>query len=189
VRGRAADRARGLAGARLLARAGLLLGLGFLTGCGYALVGRGVTTDPSIKRIGVPLFKDRSGRAGLDQVLTTKVIAELLKRGRFDVVQQTEGVDATVEVEILNYNLAPIGFSSDGSTTQASRFAASVSAKVVYQKVGVKEPLWASENFVAREEAEISDDSSAFFDKEQQTWDRLGETFARSLVAAMLEAF
>lgn len=167
----------------------MLVGLGVLTGCGYALVGRGVTTDPSIKRIGVPLFKDRTGRAGLDQVLTSKVMAELLKRGRFDVVQQTEGVDATVEVEILTYNTTPIGFSSEGDTTQASRFAVAVSARVVYQKVGVKEPLWASENFVAREEAEISDDSSAFFDKEQQTWDRLGEAFARSLVAAMLEAF
>ena len=137
----------------------------------------------------MPLFKDRTGRAGLDQVLTTKVIAELLKRGRFDVVQQTEGVDATMEVEILNYNTAPIGFSSEGDTTQASRFAVSVTARVVYRKVGVKEPIWASENFVAREEAEFSDDSAAFFDKEQQTWDRVGEAFARNLVAAMLEAF
>ena len=137
----------------------------------------------------MPLFKDRSGRAGLDQVLTNKVIAELLKRGRFDVVQQTEGVDATVEGEILTYNTAPIGFSSEGDTTQASRFAVSVSARIVYRKVGAKEPIWASENFAAREEAEFSDDSTAFFDKEQQTWDRLGEAFARSLVAAMLEAF
>ena len=48
---------------------------------------------------------------------------------------------------------------------------------------------WSSDSFVTREEAEISDDSGSFFDKEQQTWERLGETFARSLVAAMLEAF
>jgi hypothetical protein len=167
----------------------VLAGLSLLAGCGYALVGKGVTTDPGVKRIGIPLFKDRTGRAGLDQVITNKVIAELLKRGRFDVVQQTEGVDATVEGEILTYNAAPIGFSSEGDTTQASRFAVSVSARIVYRKVGAQEPIWASENFVSREEAEISDDSSAFFDKEQQTWDRLGEAFARSLVAAMLEAF
>jgi hypothetical protein len=158
-------------------------------GCGYALMGRGVTTDPSIKRIGVPLFKDRTGKAGLDQVLTNKVIAELLRRGRFDVVQLTEGVDAVVEGEILTYNVAPIGFSSDGSTTQASRFAVTVSAKIVYQKVGAKEPIWAADSFSIREEAEISDDSGAFFDREEQTWERLSEAFARSLVAAMLEAF
>jgi Lipopolysaccharide-assembly len=167
----------------------LALGMTGLAGCGYSLVGKGVTTDPSIRRVGVPLFKDRSGKAGLDQKLTNKVITELLRRGRFDVVQQSEGVDATVEGEILAYNTAPIGFSSDGTTTQASRFAVTVTARIVYQKVGAKEPIWASENFQVREEAEISDDSGAFFDREEQTWDRLGEAFARNLVAAMLEAF
>jgi hypothetical protein len=105
------------------------------------------------------------------------------------VVQQSEGVDATVEGEILAYNTAPIGFSSDGTTTQASRFAVTVTARIVYKKVGATEPIWASENFQVREEAEISDDSGAFFDREEQTWDRLGEAFARNLVAAMLEAF
>ena len=167
----------------------LLLAFFTCTSCGYALVGKGITTDPSIKRIGVPIFKDRTGKAGLDQKLTNMLITELLKRGRFDVVPQTEGVDATVVGEILTYNTAPIGFSSDANTTQASRFAVTVSVKIVYQKVGATEPIWASDNFSAREEVEFSDDSGSFFDKEQQTWDRLGETFARSLVAAMLEAF
>jgi hypothetical protein len=162
-----------------------------VSGCGYALVGRGITTDPSIKRIGVPLFKDRTGKAGLDQKLTSMLISELLKRGRFDVVSETDGVDATVDGEIISYNTAPIGFSSgaDPNTTQASRFSISVVVKIVYQKVGATEPIWSADNFSARDEAEISDDSTSFFDKEQQTWDRLGETFARSLVAAMLEAF
>jgi hypothetical protein len=166
----------------------LVLVLGVF-GCGYALVGKGITTDPSIKRIGVPLFRDRTGKAGLDQKLTNKLIAELLKRGRFDVVSQTEGVDATVEGEILTYNTAPIGFSSDGSTTQASRFSVTVTVRIVYQKVGATEPIWANESFTAREEVEFSDDSGSFFDKEDQTWERLGEAFARTLVATMLEAF
>jgi hypothetical protein len=169
-------------------RAALLLALAGW-GCGYALQGKGITTDPSIKRIGVPLFKDRTGKAGLDQKLTTKVIGELLKRGRFDVVQQSDGVDAIVEGEILSYNTAPIGFSTEGGQAQASRFAVTVTAKITYSKVGVKEPIWAADNFVVREEAEIESDPASFFDKEEQTWDRLGEAFARNLVAAMLEAF
>src|SRR5262249_3038956 len=142
-----------------------------------------------IKRIGVPLFKDRTGKAGLDQKLTTKVIGELLKRGRFDVVQESTGVDAIVEGEILSYQTAPIGVSTEGGPAQASRFAVTVTAKVTYSKVGAKEPIWASDNFMVREEAEIESDPSTFFDREEQTWDRLGEGFARSLVAAMLEAF
>ena len=38
-------------------------------GCGYALVGRGTVVDPSIKRIGVPLFKDNTGKPAIDQQL------------------------------------------------------------------------------------------------------------------------
>ena len=105
------------------------------------------------------------------------------------MVPETEGVDATVLGEIISYNTAPIGFSSDANTTQASRYAVTVTVKIVYQKVGATEPIWSTDSFLSREEAEISDDSGSFFDKEQQTWERLGETFARSLVAAMLEAF
>ena len=38
-----------------------------LSACGYALVGKGTTTDPSIKRIGVPNFTDRTAKPALDQ--------------------------------------------------------------------------------------------------------------------------
>jgi len=96
---------------RRAAALGLLFLMG-LNGCGYALVGKGITTDPSIKRIGVPLFKDRTGKPGLDQKITLRVIEELLKRGRFTVVQDTTGVDAIVEGEILTYTTIPIGFST-----------------------------------------------------------------------------
>ena len=70
------------------------------TGCGYALQGRGITTDATVKRIGVPLFRDRTGKLGLDTHVTQAVMAELLKRGRFTVVKDAANVDAVVEGEI-----------------------------------------------------------------------------------------
>ena len=158
-------------------------------GCGYALVGRGTVVDPSIKRIGVPLFRDASGKPNLDQRITRNVIDELLKRGRFDVVQERAGVDALVEGEILRYEASPIGFSAaGGTTTQASRYAITVTARVRYAKVGASEPIWTSENFSFRDEYDVGD-ASSFFDREDQAIERLAESFARSLVAAMLEAF
>jgi hypothetical protein len=79
--------------------AAVLAVLAHLPGCGYALVGRGITTDASIKRIGVPVFRDTTGKPNLDQIITRKVIEELLRKGRFDVVQQATGVDAVVDGE------------------------------------------------------------------------------------------
>jgi hypothetical protein len=158
-------------------------------GCGYALVGKGITTDPSIRRIGVPLFKDRTGRNNLDQKITQKVIEELLKRGRFTVVQEEAGVDAVVEGEITGYLVTPVGFSGTAGQTQASRYAVTVTARIAYRKVGEKTPIWSNEGFSFRDEYDIGDNSAAFFDREDQSIDRITIGFARSLVAAMLEAF
>jgi lipopolysaccharide assembly LptE-like protein len=160
------------------------------SGCGYALVGRGITTDPSIKRIGVPIFKDRTGKPGLDQKITARVIEELLKRGRFTVVQDTTGVDAVVDGEITSYTTSPVGFTTAGATpTQASRYAINVTARVVYRKIGQKEPIWQSEMFSYRDEYDMGESAASFFDREEQTVDRIAEAFGKNLVAAMLEAF
>jgi hypothetical protein len=159
-------------------------------GCGYALAGRGTVVDPSIKRIGVPLFKDRTGKPGLDQKITQNVIQELLKRGRFDVVQEGAGVDAIVDGELLRYDATPVGFSDEGENrTQASRYAVILTARVRYAKVGAEEPIWENANFRQHDEYDIGEDPETFFDREEQAIDRLAQSFARSLVAAMLEAF
>jgi hypothetical protein len=169
--------------------AAALLGL---SACGYALVGRGTTTDPSIKKIGVPTFKDTTGKPSLDQKITQKVIEELLKRGRFDVVPTTTGVDAVVEGELLSYSVVPVGFSEEGTganRTQASRYAISLTARVTYSKVGETEPIWSSDSYTFRDEYDIGAEAATFFDREDQALDRLAVSFARNLVAAMLEAF
>jgi Lipopolysaccharide-assembly len=159
------------------------------SGCGYALQGRGITTDPSIKRIGVPLFKDRSGKPGLDARVTEAVMVELLKRGRFTVVRDTTNVDAVVEGEIQSWTVLPVGFSTDSGVAQASRYAISLTAKVVYRKIGQTEPIWANDAFSQRDEYDMGQNASTYFDQENLSIERLATAFAKSLVAAMLEAF
>ena len=168
----------------LAAAAGVLA-----SGCGYALQGRGITTDPSIKRIGVPLFKDRSGKPGLDARVTEAVMVELLKRGRFTVVRDTTNVDAVVEGEIQSWTVLPVGFSTDSGVAQASRYAISLTAKVVYRKIGQTEPIWANDAFSQRDEYDMGQNASTYFDQENLSIERLATAFAKSLVAAMLEAF
>ncbi len=133
-----------------------------LPGCGYALVGRGTVVDPSIKRIGVPLFVNGTPRSGLDQKVTEKVIEELLKRGRFDVVQDRAGADAVVEGELTRYEATPIGFTGggEGETTQASRYAITLTARIRYAKAGATDPIWSNEGFSFRDEYEMGTDHS-----------------------------
>lgn len=171
-------------------RAALVAIAGGLAGCGYGLVGRGGSIDPTIKRLGVPLFKDTTGKPGLDQKVTAKVIEELLKRGSVDVVQDKAGVDALVEGEITGYAVAPVGFEqASAGSTQASRYTVTLTARVRYTKAGVDEPLYQNDAFQFRDEYDISGDPATFFDREGQALERLAQQFARNLVASMLEAF
>jgi hypothetical protein len=165
----------------------LAAGLG---ACGYALVGKGVTTDPGIKKIAVPLFKDATARPGLDKKVTDKVIEELLKRGRFEVVQEPVGADAVVEGELVRYDATAVGITgSSEERTQASRYTVTLVARVKYAKTGAPEPIWQNERFTFTDEYDVGADPAAFFDREGQAVDRLATSFARSLVATMLEAF
>jgi len=177
----------------LKVKVALSLLLGLPLGCGYALVGRGVAIDPSIKIIAVPLFEDATGKPGIDQQVTEKVTEELLKRGRFEVVQTEAGADAVVKGRLTSYRAVPVGFSESGNQeqaqTEASRYAVILSARVRYEKVGEKEPIWESNNFSFRDEYDVGDDPQAFFDREDQTIERITTEFARNLVSTMLEAF
>jgi hypothetical protein len=172
----------------------LVAAAGILTaGCGYSLQGRGITTDPSVKRIGVPLFKDRTGKLGLDTRVTAAVTEELLKRGRFTVVKDTTNVDAVVEGEILAYTALPVDYTTSDSGGQssslASRYATTIVAKVVYRKIGQTEPIWENESFSQRDEFDMGETPQGYFDREEQSMERLSQLFARGLVSAMLEAF
>jgi hypothetical protein len=60
---------------------------------------------------------------------------------------------------------------------------------VVYHKVGQKDPIWQSEGFSFRDEYDVGVDPGSFFDREDQTIDRIAQSFGRNLVATMLEAF
>ena len=138
----------------------------------------------------MPLFRDNTGRVDLDTRVTAAVIEELLKRGRFTVVKEATGVDAVVIGEILGLRGRAHQLHRQRAVTEATRYAITLTAKVTYRKVGQTEPIWENNRFSFRDEYDLSDsDTQNFFDREEQSIDRLSEQFARSLVATMLEAF
>jgi hypothetical protein len=94
-----------------------------------------------------------------------------------------------VEGEIQSWNVLPVGFSGESGVTQASRYAISLTASVVYRKIGQKEPLWANEAFSQRDEYDMGENAQNYFDREMLSIERLSAAFARNLVATMLEAF
>src|SRR4029077_1455786 len=68
--------------------------------CGYALAGRGSFLPAYIKTIGVPTFANRTTVFNVETLLTQKVRAEFIGRGKYTVLPQSTDVDALLVGEV-----------------------------------------------------------------------------------------
>jgi len=176
---------------RLASLAGLLAVALWCSGCGYALAGRGSFLPPYIKSIGVPTFANRTTIFNLETLLTDKVRAEFIGRGKYQILPQSTGVDALLTGEITGVAIAPSSFSS---AQIASRYSLTMTARVELRDVKEAKVLWENPSIFFRQEYEATSGTSvadpvAFFQQDLNALDRMSGEFARTIVSAILEAF
>ena len=168
----------------------LLAGCLAAAGCGYALAGRGSFLPAYIQTIGVPVFENTTPVFTLEQVLTAKVRAEFIGRGKYKVVPDITGADAVLIGRITGVGLVPVSFTNE---QQASRYEMRITAAFEFRDQRDNKILWENPSVVFSEEYEISTtgavDPSAFLGQEANAVDRLATGFARSVVSAIVEAF
>ena len=160
-------------------------------GCGYALVGRGSFLPAHIQVIGVPIFTNQTPYYELDQLLTDKVRAELIGRGRYKVVPESTGVDAVLSGQITGVNIAPVSFTRE---QQASRYVATVTANIQLRDTVENRLVWQNPSLTFREEFDAASgtdalDPTAFFGQSSNALQRLSTEFARTVISSILEAF
>ena len=178
------------------ARAGLLpCVLGVLcvsaAGCGYSLAGRGAFLPAYIKTIGVPTFVNRTTVFNLETMLTQKVRAEFIGRGKYQILPQNTGVDGLLTGEVTSVTITPVGF-----TTQnlASSYSVMMTARIEFRDVRENKVLWENPSVMFRQDypatsgARITD-PVAFFQQDASALDRMSSEFARTIVSSILEAF
>ena len=177
-------------------------GLGFLcvlcalcvlceAGCGYALAGRGSFLPAYIQKIGIPNFGNRTTVFNLETMLTQKVRAEFIGRGKYQILPENTGVDALLTGEVTAVSITPVSF-----TTQqlASRYALTMTANIELRDVRENKVLWENPSVVFRQEYDAttgtdSTDPAAYFQQDVNTLERISTEFARTIVSAILEAF
>jgi outer membrane lipopolysaccharide assembly protein LptE/RlpB len=170
---------------RRLARASLLLLLG-VCGCGYHLKGHTSSLPPTIKKIGIPIFINKTDRPDLEQRLTARIISEFVTRSRYQITSSEEGVDAVVKGEILVYLLTPVTLNVQG---RASRYEILINARVSLVQTSDDKVLWQDDHFVFRSQYDISPISSGIVSQEQAALDLVSDDFAQAVVASILEGF
>ena len=170
-------------------RRAALVALGALlaaASCGYHLKGHSSSLPPDIKRIGIPIFVNKTDRPDLEQRLTAQVVSEFVTRGRFQIVSSEEGVDAVLKGEILIYLLTPVTLNAQG---RATRYEILINTRVVLTELSDDKILWQDDHFVFRQQYDVPSSSTGIVSQEQAAVDLVADDFAKSLVASILEGF
>ena len=162
-----------------------------LDACGYSLAGRGSFLPAYIKTIGVPTFLNRTPVFNLETMLTQKVRAEFIGRGKYQILPQNTGVDALLTGEVINVNIAPASFNPQ---QLASRYAITMTARIELRNMRDNTVLWENPSVMFRQEYDATSgrtatDPAAFFQADTSALERMSTEFARTIVSAILEAF
>src|SRR4051812_21320380 len=123
------------------------------SGCGYALAGRGSFLPASIKTIGIPTFTNRTSVFNLETMLTQKVRAEFIGRGKYQILPQSTGVDALLTGEVTSVNIAPASFNPQ---VLASRYAITMTARIELRNMRDNMVLWENPSVMFRQEYEAT---------------------------------
>jgi hypothetical protein len=126
-----------------------------LCSCGYHLVKeRAVELPAGIKSLAVPLAKNRTIEAGLEDVFTQELIKRLRADGRVMVLPpgQAEG---ELRCTIRELSIHPVSFTKDGRVAVAS---ASLAAECILVKTHSEGVAWISGPLTAVEEYPVGND-------------------------------
>jgi len=160
-------------------------------GCGYALAGRGSFLPDYIRTIGVPAFTNRTTVFNIETMLTQKVRAEFIGRGKYKILPESTGVDALLTGEVTAVNIQPASFSPQ---QLASRYAITMTARIELRDMRENKVLWENPSVMFRQEYDATTgrsatDPAAFFQQDTNALERMSTEFARTIVSAILEAF
>jgi Lipopolysaccharide-assembly len=163
-----------------------------LPGCGYSLAGRGSFLPSYIHTVGIPQLLNRTAFYDIEQILTEKVRAEFIGRGKYRITPEIAGADAVLNGEVLGIWVQPVGFTEQ---QLASRYQFTLQMKVSFTDARTGQELWSNEALTFREEYELQTRGATaiggaeFLDQERSAFDRIATDIARTVVTAILEAF
>ena len=173
----------------------ILLASAVLSGCGYHVAGRSDALPKTIHVIAVPAIENRTTSYRIEQRLTAATIHEFLVRTNYKAVSAPESGDAVLRGKVLTLEAVPLIFVSTPATattpaiTRATTMLVTMKCEVTLTEATTQKVLYHSDNFVFRNEYEISSDVKSFFEEQDPALDRMAQDFAKRLVAAVTENF
>jgi outer membrane lipopolysaccharide assembly protein LptE/RlpB len=159
----------------------------FSLGCGYSAAGKNTRIAPNVQTIFIPAFINQTHTYKIEQTVTAQVVREFVSRTKFKVVSDPSAEsDATLKGTVVSTTVAPLTY--DSQSGRASSALVTVNLKIsLVDKSG--KVLFDNPNYVFREQYQVSRDIASFLDEESPALERLSRDLARTLVAAVVEAY
>ncbi len=158
-----------------------------VAGCGYHTLGAATHLPPNVRTLSVPVFATRTEANGTETVMTDAVIREFAARTGFKVTPVNDpGADAVLHGTILKQVVTPLTYNSN--TQQSSSFVITIVVAVTLNARDGR-VLYKNDNYTYREQYQSTVDLPTFFQEDPAAVQRLSRSFARQLVADVLEGF
>ena len=165
----------------------ILLGLMGIAGCGYHMAGRSDSLPKTIHVIAVPALENKTTSYRIEQRLTAATVHEFLAKTSYRVVSDPANGDAVLRGKVLSLEAVPLLF--DTATGRATTMLVTVKCEITFEERETGKMLYHADNFLFRNEYEISTDVKSFFEEQDPALDRLAQDFAARLVAAVIENY
>lgn len=160
--------------------------------CGYHVAGRDTALPKNIHVIAVPPIENKTSSYRIEQRLTAATIHEFLAKTNYKIVSNPASGDAVLTGKVISVEAVPLTFQSNTSTstiTQATTMLVTVKCEVTFTQSDTQKVLYHTDNFLFRNEYELSTDVKSFFEEQDPALDRLAKDFAQRLVAAITENY
>ncbi len=158
-----------------------------LSSCGYHVAGHNNSLPPEIHVIAVPAMENATTSYRIEQRFTSATVHEFLAKSQLKVVSNADSSDAVLRGKILSIEAVPLLF--DTTSGRATTMLVTVKCEVSLTQNTTEKVLYHTDNFIFRNQYEISTDVTSFFEEQDPALDRLAKDFATRLVAAVTENF
>jgi outer membrane lipopolysaccharide assembly protein LptE/RlpB len=157
------------------------------SGCGYHVAGHSSALPKSIHVIAVPALENKTTSYRLEQKLTAATVHEFLAKTPYRIVSNPESGDAVLRGKVVSVEALPLLF--DTTTGRATTMLVTVKCEVSFTESATQKVLFHTDNFIFRNQYEVSTDLKSFFEEQDPALDRLAQDFAQRLVAAVTEDY
>jgi outer membrane lipopolysaccharide assembly protein LptE/RlpB len=158
-----------------------------LSGCGYHVAGRSAALPPGIHVIAVPALENATTSYRIEQRLTSATVHEFLAKTPYKVVSNPSAGDAVLHGKVVGLEVVPLLF--DTASGRATTMLVTVKCEVTLTQTSTQKVLYHNDNFLFRNEYELSTNVTSFFGEQDPALDRVARDFAQRLVAAVTENY